>query len=202
MNPRLVIFLGLACFVTFALFWIMQALVSVQGELKEGGAGPSIEFVRLKRDSAPEIKKREAPKRQKPDAPPPPPDISSSKSNFNPGEGVGDIVPDLDPTGSLDGGIGTGAGSDRGVVPLVQIQPDYPLRARQRGIEGWVTLRFTVTATGAVKDAVVMGSRPRKIFDKAALQAIRRWKFQPKIKNGAPVEQKGQQYTLEFTMED
>jgi protein TonB len=202
MAIRLPVAVGLACLVTFALFWAMQALVSVSGELKEGGRPPSVEFVRLRKDTTPEIKKREPPKREKPDQPPPPPDISMSKASLDPGAGVAAIAPDIDPGDALAGGIGAGGGADRDVVPLVRINPDYPMRARQRGIEGWVTVEFSISKAGTVKDLVVIASHPGRVFDRAALQAIRRWKYNPKIQDGAAVERPGVKVTLEFAMED
>ena len=44
---------------SFALFWVMQALINVVGELQEAGGRSSIEFVRLRKDTAPEVKERE-----------------------------------------------------------------------------------------------------------------------------------------------
>jgi protein TonB len=94
-----------------------------------------------------------------------------------------------------------GGGADRDAVPLVRINPEYPMRARQRGIEGWVTIQFTISKTGTVTNPVVVASQPRKIFNRAALQAIGRWKYNPKIKDGVAVERPGQKVTLEFAME-
>jgi protein TonB len=190
---------AIALVVTFGLFWTMQALIGVGGELEEGTASPRIEFVRLKRDSSPIEKKREPPKREKPDQPPPPPDISMSKATLDPGAVVA-IVPDVDTGGAL-GGIGMGGGADRDAVPLVRINPEYPMRARQRGVEGWVTIQFTISKAGTVVDPVVVGSQPRKVFNRSALQAIRKWKYNPKIKDGVAVERPGQKVTLEFSME-
>ena len=89
---RLLIALAGGAVTSFALFWIMQALVSVKGELKDASTTLTIDFVRLKRDTTPEIKKREAPKRQKPEQQPPPPEMNLAK-NMNPGEAVGNIIP-------------------------------------------------------------------------------------------------------------
>jgi protein TonB len=202
MTLRLPIAIGLACIVTFCLFWAMQRLISASGELKEGRSPPSIEFVRLKRDSAPETKKREPPKREKPEQPPPPPDISMSKASFEPGAGVGEIMPEVDPTEALAGGIGAGGGADRDVVPLVRINPEYPMRARQRHIEGWVVVEFSISKAGTVKDPVVVASHPGTIFDRSALQAIRKWKYNPKIEGGAAVERTGVKVRLDFDMEE
>jgi len=198
---RLPIVIALAALVTFGLFWAMQALVGVTGKLEEGRPPPSVEFVRLKRDTAPEEKKREPPKREKPEAPPPPPNLNMSKASLDPGEGVGGIAPDIDPSEALSGGIGMGGGSDRDAVPLVRIQPEYPMNARQRGIEGWVTMKFVISKTGTVKDPVVVASQPGNVFDRSALRAIRKWKYNPKIQDGQAVERQGI-VTLEFTMEN
>jgi len=189
---------GLAILVTFGLFWAMQALITVGYELLESGEPLSIEFVRLRRDTTPPQSKREPPQREKPKQPPPPPDISRSRSNLDPGQGVAEIAPQIDPTASLQSGIGGGAGSDRDVVPLVRTEPEYPAQLESRGVSGWVTVEFTVAKTGAVRDPVVAAARPERVFDRAALNAIRRWKYNPKIVDGEAVERPGMQITFEF----
>jgi protein TonB len=202
MARRIPAALVLACFVTFGLFWTMQALVSVTGELKEGTSSPKIEFVRLRKDTTPPVKKREPPKRQKPEQAPPPPEISMSKASLEPTTDFAGISPDIDASGALEGGLAGGAGSDRDAVPLVRIEPDYPVRARQRRVEGWVLLRFTISKAGTVKDAVVEDARPPGVFDKVSLAAVSRWKYNPKIVNGVPVERPDQRIVFPFEMED
>ena len=68
--------------VTFGLFYLMQFLISMGSDR---GAdifkGPVIEFVRLKRDSATQTRKRELPKKEKPPEPPPPPELQMSQKN-------------------------------------------------------------------------------------------------------------------------
>ena len=49
MSLRFPVSIGLAVLVTFGLFWVMQALVTVAGELKEGGRTATVDFVRLKK---------------------------------------------------------------------------------------------------------------------------------------------------------
>ena len=202
MERRLPAAIALACLVTFGLFWAMQALVGVTGELKEGGAPPSIDFVRLRKDNTPELKKREPPKREKPEQPPPPPDMNMAKSNYNPGDALGSIAPMVNAADALAGGIGAGGGADRDVVPLVRIEPDYPMRARQRGIEGWVALQFTITRAGAVKNAVVVDAYPSSVFNRSALNAVQKWKYNPKIENGRAIERPGVKVVLDFSMEN
>ncbi len=164
-SARLPVAVALACVITFGLFWAMQALIGTTRELQEGKPRPSIDFVRLRRDNTPQDKKREPPKREKPEQPPPPPDISMSKSTLDPGEGIAAIGPMIDATAALDGGLTSGGGTDRDVVPLVRIEPEYPMRARQRAIEGWVQVPFDVNKAGSVTDAFVVASSPPKTFE-------------------------------------
>ena len=71
LNLRLLVAMVLGAITAFALFWVMQALIGTEGELKEGGGRLSVDYVRLKRDNTPQLKKREPPKREKPKQQPP-----------------------------------------------------------------------------------------------------------------------------------
>jgi protein TonB len=195
---RIVISSILGLVTSFALFWVMQALVGVTGELREAGTRLSIEFVRLRVDKSPETKKREPPKREKPQQQPTPPPMNMAK-NMNPSEGASEIASMMDAEVDLAEITSLGAGgSDRDVVPLVEVDPEYPQRAQARKIEGYVDVEYTVTALGTVADAKVIGSKPPYIFDRAALSAIRRWRYKPKIKDGVAVSRIGMQIRLHF----
>jgi len=199
MELRLLAVSAAAAAVTFALFWVMQALIGVAGEMLEEKPSFVVDFVRLKRDTEPEIKKREIPDRKPPEQPPPPPQMNFSQ-NLNPDDGIGVIVPIVE--ASLDlmvADLGAG-GSDRDVVPLVRIEPQYPMSAKQRGVEGWVELRFTITAAGTVADIVVTASVPGTIFNKSAVRAVSKWKYNPKIENGTAVDRPGVRMRLAFKL--
>jgi protein TonB len=86
-------------------------------------------------------------------------------------------------------------------VPQIRIEPDYPPQARDRGLEGWVTFRFTVTKEGRVKDIEIVDSEPQRIWDSATIRAVSSWKYQPALKDGAPVEQVGLMATYRFELE-
>jgi protein TonB len=60
-------------------------------------------------------------------------------------------------------------------------------------------VQFTVTEQGAVSDPSVLASRPRRVFDRAALRAIRQWRFTPKRVHGKPMPQRAQQL-IEFKL--
>jgi protein TonB len=120
--------------------------------------------------------------------------------NLNPDEGVGVMVPDVAAGLDLAEADLSAGGSDRDVVPLVRVEPQYPMSAKQRGIEGWVELRFTITAAGTVADIVVTAANPGTIFNRSAVQAVSKWKYNPKIKNGTAVDRPGVRQRIKFQL--
>ena len=181
---------AVAIAITFGLFFFMQFLISMS---EERGAsvtkGPVIEFVRLKRDSELQTRKREMPKKEKPPEPPPPPDLKMAQNDAPSADSLAIAAPAIDVNPDLAGGLSLGTGSgDSESVPIVRVQAIYPMRARERGIEGWVLVEFTITATGTVRDPVVLEADPPRIFDRAALRAIKKWKYRPRVVEGVAVE--------------
>ena len=68
--------------------------------------------------------------------------------------------------------------------PLSMPGPEYPREALRAAQAGEVTVEYTVGTDGSVTSARVVSSRPGRVFDRAALEAVERWRFQP---IGAPV---------------
>ncbi len=60
---------------------------------------------------------------------------------------------------------------------MVRIPPDYPFKARQRDIEGYVEVKLLVEADGSVGQVKILDANPPGVFDSAALKAVPRWKF-------------------------
>ena len=85
--------------------------------------------------------------------------------------------------------------------PIVRINPKYPTTAARDGIEGWVQLSFNISPTGEVIDATVVNSEPKRIFDREALRAIKRWKYRPKVIEGVAQLQTGQTVQLDFKLD-
>lgn len=72
-------------------------------------------------------------------------------------------------------------------VLVKAIAPHYPpsaVRARQ---QGWVVVAFQIDADGTTSDIKVVDSEPRRIFDRAAMEAVARYQFTPAMRNGVPV---------------
>jgi protein TonB len=208
---RLPLAFVLALGFSMGLFWMLRTMIGASGTFEPAQAKPKIDFVRLRRDTDVEEKVRVKPQIEKPEPPPSAPAVAASeKTSVVPGADLALLAPSLDLSGLGGGGIGRagaaselafGGGVDRDATPQVRIQPDYPVQARQRRIEGWVDIEFTVGVDGSVRDPVVLASEPRTIFDRAALQAIKGWKYSPRIEDGRPVERRGLRVRIRFTLE-
>jgi protein TonB len=188
----------LGCLFTLSVFWLLWILVDAAFDMEGMSEATRIEFSRLRQDTKVTSKREEKVERQRP---PPTPD--TVKMTFTTGNVENDVA-QLNPTLDLNSGLSKmnmTAGSDRDVIPLVRIAPEYPRRAASRGREGWVQVQFTITETGTVKDAVVVDSDPKNIFDEAALKAIARWRYNPRVEGGVPVERVGVQTIIRFELE-
>lgn len=95
-----------------------------------------------------------------------------------------------------------GLGGDREpVLELIEgAQPRYPQAARDAGLEGDVTLVYTVTASGQVTDVSVLEADPPEVFDAAALEAVRTWRYRPLRRGGEPVDLDNVVSTLRFRL--
>jgi protein TonB len=192
----------LGALVSVGVLTLMQSLVTRQNpEMEDLEKVSIVDFVRLKRASEPEVKKRELPsKREKPEAPPPA-QMELSEIPDSDIEPIAAVPPGLDGTLDLSGGPALGtAASDADAVPLVRVSPQYPPTAMMRGIEGWVQVQFTITTAGTVKDPKVVEADPDGYFEKAALNAVSRYKYKPKIVDGEPVERPGINLVISFTL--
>jgi protein TonB len=95
----------------------------------------------------------------------------------------------------------TSSGGNAELIPLVRLTPQYPRQAARARISGWVRLRITVNPDGTVREARVVESEPRGMFEEAAVTAARRGKFRPRVENGVAVESSGE-YTVNFRLSE
>jgi protein TonB len=80
------------------------------------------------------------------------------------------------------------------------VAPQFPELARARGIDGWVDLQFVVGLDGAVSDVSVIGAEPVGIFEQAALDAVRHWRYQPVLRDGQAIREHAR-VRLRFTVQ-
>ncbi len=190
---------ALSIFVTFGLFYLMHTLIAMGEMTLDEKSRTLIDFVRLKKDSEAQQKERKLPDKEKPEEPPPPPELNLSKA-ARPDQVMQALTVAVDVSIDLSGPNLGAAASDSDVVPIVRVEPTYPIRAKDRGIEGWVVVSFTISKTGSVAEASVTANHPNSIFNKEALRAIKKWKYNPKIEDGEPVERSGIEVKLNFTL--
>ncbi len=81
----------------------------------------------------------------------------------------------------------------------VGIAPMYPPALLQRKVEGWVEVLITVNEMGGVSDVEILANKPNRAFDKAAIKAVRKWTFHPRVVDGKAVPFKVRQ-TIEFNI--
>ena len=71
--------------------------------------------------------------------------------------------------------------------PLSTPPPRYPQEALRMGAGGIVRITVTVAADGSVERQSLAQSSGNRHLDRAALEAVRRWRFQPAVRGGQPV---------------
>ena len=198
LNRKLLTSIVLAAFITFSLFVVMQKLIEQdQVFVTEPVTTPPFTFVLEETDET-TITKAALP--EKPEAQKQPrtvmPNEPLTPDNVNMSNSFTVSVPKIE-IENAGTDLTIEAGDAR---PLVRMQPKYPIEAARNGIEGWVELRFTIDASGQVKDVQVIDSQPKRVFDQEARRALLKWKYKPQIVDGDPVDQPGMQIVLDFKL--
>ncbi len=186
--------------VTSALLFLMTFLIeSGESPLSEVRERQLLDFVRVRQE---EVVNREERKPEKPPKPEtPPPDVPPPPSDdINPDVGAVSVrAPTINTTAQI-AGPGELSYSDGEYLPIVRVAPVYPNRALSRGLEGYVDLMFTVTEAGTVKDPVVTFSTS-SLFERAAKNAVLKFKYKPRVVDGKPVEVPGVETRIRFQLE-
>lgn len=184
--------------ITFLLFVLMQQLIATNEQWAEPIKDtPIISPFFEEQDSAvvarPKIPALPEPKVQPKNIPP---DISDDGNDeiSEPTDFTIDVPKNTYDT-TID--LTSGGGDAR---PVVQIEPKYPAKAAQNGIEGWVKLVFDINAQGLVENVRILDAEPKRVFEAEAKRALKRWKYKPKMEQGRPVKQTDVLIQLEFNL--
>lgn len=144
----------------------------------------------------------EEPKEEKePEEPPPelaeeapPLDLSQLELALNPGagDGFGDVIARLTAVEAAAAQVDadmifSSADLDQPPRPLFQPPPDYPAELRRKRVEGTVYIVFVVDKNGRVVNPTVQSSS-NPALEGPALQAVRRWRFEPGRRRGQAVQ--------------
>ncbi len=187
--------------VTLGLLFVMQLLIaSGKAALTEPRERYMLEFVRVRRNENVNTEDYQPEKPPKPpEVPPevPPQDMDSIDPNA-PTINVAapSVAQNIDIGGP--GGMNIAEGD---YLPIVRVAPVYPARALSRGLEGYVDLEFFVTSAGTVRDPVVSFSTS-SLFERAAMRAVLKFKYKPRVVDGVPVEVPGVKTRITFKIED
>ena len=187
--------------VTLSLLFVMHLLI-VTGKqaLTKPRERANLEFVRVKRNESLNVEEFTPEKPPKPpETPPeaPPQDLD----NINPDAPSVSIAPPSVDANTDIGGPGGMNIAEGDYLPIVRVAPVYPARALSRGLEGYVDMSFTVTTTGTVKDPVVLFSTS-SLFERAAIRAVLKFKYKPRVVDGVPVEVPDVKTRITFQIED
>ncbi|MFK8053541.1 MAG: energy transducer TonB [Woeseiaceae bacterium] len=186
--------------VTSFLLFLMNFLIeNGESALQTPRERQLLDFVRVPPQEVVNREERKPEKPQKPETPPPdvpPPPMD----NVNPDIGaIGVRAPSVN-SGTNIAGPGAISYSDGEYLPIVRVAPAYPSRAQSRGLEGYVIMSFTVTTTGTVKDPLVVETTS-SLFNRAATQAVLKFKYKPRVVDGKPVEVPGVQTQITFKLQ-
>ena len=187
--------------VTMSLLFIMQLLiVSGKQALTDPRERHKLEFVRIKKNenlNLYDIIPDKPPKHTETPPETPPQDMD----NIDPNVPTIDIPRPAITANTDIGGTGGMNIAEGDYLPIVRVAPVYPSRALSRGLEGFVDMSFTVTATGTVKDPIVLQSTS-SLFERAATRAVLKFKYKPRVVDGIPVEVVGVKTRITFELED
>lgn len=68
---------------------------------------------------------------------------------------------------------------DQAPQQVARVAPEYPYAARERGIEGYVAVKFLVREDGSVGNVNVLKSKPQGQFEESVRSVLPKWRFQP-----------------------
>lgn len=187
-----------AAIVTIGLFLLLATVITQQQDVQlDDDVSVEINVTRQIEDTS--DRRRQDMQRPVLDQPPPPPPTVSDP-DFRPSSNVQmAAMPDLS---GVDVDIGTGFNPDRDAQPLVRIPPQYPQRCMGRAepVET-VVLQFDVTPEGSVVNPEVIEST-NSCLNRAALRAVQRWRYNPKIVDDVAQPRFGVRTAIDFTLEE
>ncbi len=200
---RLLLSLVVGAVITFFLYVLMAFLI-----------GGDDTFTNAKKDqivieinSTPPESKVQTRVRVPPPPPPPPPEPPKAPvaepASTDTGGAIGFNIPSVD-VGGASTGLGDPSSAmmrDGDATPIVRIEPKYPVQAARDGLQGWVKMRFTILEDGSVGDVEVVEAEPKRVFDREAIRALKRWKYSPKVVDGKAVKQPGIMVQLDFSLD-
>lgn len=202
---RLLLALPASLLISVSLFSFMAWMVD-KGNQRAPEASEAVRFdmVMVENEADVQRRQRSVPEQPEPPQAPEPMDLSHADTQMEP-------MSQMTPVSALGlntalEGIAISAPNLKGTMgnqqalPLYRVDPRYPSKALKRRVEGYVIMRFTIDATGRPKDIEVIEAEPQRMFEREAIRALKKWKYQPKVEDGVSIEQFGQTAKVEFKL--
>jgi protein TonB len=188
-----------AALVTVGLFILMMTLIAEEFKPQEKLAtasfeiNPTVEDIKvIKRDTKVKQVKKVV-------TPPPPPTIERQQA-AKPQERIASLegaIPDFEAP-KIDRKNFKIAVSDRDAQPLVRIPPIMPPRAEK---SGHCRVKFDVSPEGAPFNVITTFCTQR-LFERATIKSVQRWKYNPKIVDGRAVARNGVENKVTYRLTD
>ena len=200
MLSRYFVSFNFAALITFGLFYAMQMLIS-QGNivLEEKYLRPNTDIGKIRPIAPTDTRERAPVIKEIVEIPVIP------KFNNRNNKGVGPTVTEpgfnMGPDIKLPGGQGGLIFNNSIFIVLVKPNPQYPRNMSEKGIEGYVRVKYTVTALGNTEDVMVVESSHRG-FERNAVKAVEKFKFKPQIEDGKAIAVMNVYNIIEFKLEN
>lgn len=196
---RWIVGIPVAALVTVGLFVLMMTLIAEEFKPQEKVANASFEINPTVEDI--KVIKRETKVQQvkKVVTPPPPPTIERQQAS-KPQERIASLegaIPEFEAP-KIDRQNFKIAVSDRDAQPLVRIPPIMPPRAEK---SGHCRVKFDVSPEGAPFN-VVATYCTQKLFERATIKSVQKWKYNPKIVDGRNVARQGVENKVTYRLTD
>ncbi|MGF1689478.1 energy transducer TonB [Photobacterium japonica] len=202
---RLLVALPIALAMALGLFTFMAWMVDNGHQRAEKEKTfVAIDMVMVEQEREARRRQRAVP--EKPDTPEPPPQAMPTASTQAVANTAAPTMPSLNLDTAVSGlaiNIPTFSdfGTNQQAMPLYRVEPRYPARAMKQGAEGYVVMSFTIDTQGRPTEVKVIESKPRRLFEREAMRALKKWKYQPKVLDGKAMAQVGQTVRLEFKIQ-
>ncbi len=182
----------------FGLFFVFGLVIymNAKGGLSEPEAKKqSMEIATqkvVKPKPKPKPKPEKKPEAPKPKRTAPSPTIDSSLSGIDTGLDAF-MASDMNMDDALLGDVGKNMvmsedSVDVAPVPSERSAMEYPKKARQAGISGYVLMNLLISKEGTVEKVKVLESQPANVFDDVATNGVKTWRFKPAQYKGESVK--------------
>lgn len=183
--------------VAFGLFFIMQSLIDKEYTQEDVKSRKIADIVTPDREIDVNTKEVKPEKVEDPEEPPP--ELQPLELDFDTDMDVANIAPNAGVQVEISSsGMSSGDGE---YLPIVKVAPIYPRRAQTRGITGYCIVEYTVTTSGAIRDPVPVDCSPSGVFERASVKAAEKFKYKPRVVDGAAIEVAGVQNKFTYELE-